>query len=634
MLGRVDTLQLLYSKRVDPIEFSWDRLWAPSIYNFMSEYHIDRLYNIATSVRYAGDSDKKDDAIREILYPLGFRRFAAGTNRIVYTYLEDSAFLIKIAIDKVGLKNSPDEFRNQMMLKPFVAKCFEVHPSGVIASFERGLPITNLHEFLSIWDDVFAAIMHMTGKHGVVIEDIGADFFMNWCIRKNFGPILCDYPEVFELDGNKLYCNRPIYPGTKFPVCGEGIDYDAGFNYVVCPRCGKQYRARELAAAVKKHDIIMKGEYDMDVMVVRGDEILVDGRDRGTDTFQRPVTKKPKKQRSREVRACIVCGDQVIAGDKSVMYDNVIRPAQMSNTLTVTECREIIEETNKASSKKMIEDYLENKPELKQQILDIFGEIPDAQTIDAMNIAMSNFITASSQPTKMLPTNRTPVVLDQMTMYASSMKDKQINPSTLKQQSTKYSSQQVEEPKEQDLHEVHIEFVADNSVINNPTVQQAAAERLRQNMFSVDGQPVKKEDKGISDEESIEKDTIGSDGDSSEGDGDKTDSEGDEKESVGAVPISSDAVEEIGAVPPEEMEIPEWNIVDPNAPKPEEPDYNNINYKPDVDISEKSYTDKEPVGSNMMADALKGFRMDTPVHENKPPQFRKRPEVPDNLDNF
>lgn len=616
MLGRVDTLQLLYSKRVDPIEFSWDRLWAPSIYNFMSEYHIDRLYNIATSVRYAGDSDKKDDAIREILYPLGFRRFAAGTNRIVYTYLEDSVFLIKIAIDKVGLKNSPDEFRNQMMLKPFVAKCFEVHPSGIIASFERGLPITNLHEFLSIWDDVFAAIMHMTGKHGVVIEDIGTDFFMNWCIRKNFGPILCDYPEVFELDGNKLYCNRPIYPGTKFPVCGEGIDYDAGFNYVVCPRCGKQYRARELAAAVKKHDIVMKGEYDMDVMVVRGDEILVDGRDRGTDTFQRPVTKKPKKQRSREVRACIVCGDQVIAGDKSVMYDNVIRPAQMSNTLTVAECREIIEETNKASSKKMMEDYLEDKPELKQQILDIFGEIPDAQTIDAMNIAMGNFITASSQPTKIVPN------ADLRATRRSNMVEE-----------IAYKPENPVTKPEQDLHEVHIEFVVGNSVINNPTVQQAA-EQLCQNTFSVDNQPVKKEDKGISDEESIEEDTTGSDGGSSEDDGDKTDSEGDEKESVGTVPTSSDAVEEIGVVPPEEMETPEWNIVDPNAPKPEEPDYNNINYKPDVDISEKSYTDKEPVGSNMMADALKGFRMDTPVHENKPPQFRKRPEVPDNLDNF
>ena len=35
------------------------------------------------------------------------------------------------------------------------------------------------------------------------MADIGTNFFMNWGIRPGFGPVLLDYPYVYELDGNK-----------------------------------------------------------------------------------------------------------------------------------------------------------------------------------------------------------------------------------------------------------------------------------------------------------------------------------------------------------------------------------------------------------------------------------------------
>lgn len=269
----------------------------------MSEYDIDRLYNVASSLRYAGDITKKEKAIKSILEPLGFRRFASGTNRIVYTYLEDTSFVVKVAVDKAGLRNTPAEFSNQMYLRPFVSKCFEAHPSGVIGSFERGMPITNMEEFLSVWDDVFETIINLIGEY--IIEDIGSKFFMNWCIREGWGLMLCDYPEMFKLDGNKLFCNKPVIPGQKLPLCGGLIDFDLGFNYLVCTKCGKQYIGRELSEAVKEKLIILKGEVEMDVQIVKGNEVIVDGRDYGTETI-----KPPRKKFARELSASIgVAGD-------------------------------------------------------------------------------------------------------------------------------------------------------------------------------------------------------------------------------------------------------------------------------------------------------------------------------------
>lgn len=286
-------LSALYSKRKTLAEFNWDTLFAPTIYTFVSEYDIERLYNIATSIKYAGDIRKKEVGIKEILEPRGFRRMGAGTNRIVYTYLDNRDFLFKVAVDKTGMKNTPDEFKNQQYLRPFVTKCFEFHPSGVLGSFERVMPITNVEEFLSVWDDIFEVLLSMIGEF--ILEDIGTQFFMNWGIRKGFGPVLLDFPELFKLDGNKLFCTKPLVPGQKLPMCGGQIDYDNGFNYLVCQTCNKQYKASDISKAINDKMLILKGEVDMEVQLVRGNDVIVDSRNNGTDIIK-PAPKKIQKR--------------------------------------------------------------------------------------------------------------------------------------------------------------------------------------------------------------------------------------------------------------------------------------------------------------------------------------------------
>ena len=75
---------------------------------------------------------------------------------------------------------------------------------------------------------------------------------MNFGIREGFGPVLLDFPYVYKLDGEKLFCNRPT-PDGEF--CGGVIDYDAGFNGLYCTKCGAMYKAKELEEAIKDQSV-------------------------------------------------------------------------------------------------------------------------------------------------------------------------------------------------------------------------------------------------------------------------------------------------------------------------------------------------------------------------------------------
>lgn len=288
-----DMLNTLYAKRMTAEEFNFDALTAPSMYNFLSEYDLERLYNITTSVKYSSKVDKKIQAIRDILRPRGFEQFANGTNRMCFRYLEDTSFLLKVPYKTSGLDNGAREFRNQQLIKPFVAKTFEVHPSGIASMHERVLPLTNKEELLSVADDVFYMLTAIIGKY--VIDDVGSEYFMNLGIRRGFGVVIMDYPDLFELDGRKLYCNRPIYPNTKTPVCGGLIDYDDGFSHLRCTKCGKEYTGSDLQLARKNHQIIIEGDNDMKVTVLRYGEPIRTS-DAETSSIIMPEVKKRERR--------------------------------------------------------------------------------------------------------------------------------------------------------------------------------------------------------------------------------------------------------------------------------------------------------------------------------------------------
>lgn len=305
--------QLTAPKKKSALEFNYDALWAPPIKCLISQDDINQLYKIATSLRYNDDIEKKYELIDAVMRPRGFKRGNRGTNRVVYNFLEDRRFCFKIALDRVGIKDSPAEFRNQQFFKPFCCKIFEVDPTGVVACIERVNPISSLEEFASIADDVFnMMVTKIIGKY--VVDDLGTEKFMNYGIRYNsngvaFGPVVIDFPYAYELDGAKLHCARQIRVGNTTTICNGEIDYDSGLNHLVCNKCGAKYTAKELG---KDDSNIIKYYSDEDgnykrlkrVMIIRGsDGTIVKDSGRSSKLY---ISKEEYEEATR-----IMCRDYV-----------------------------------------------------------------------------------------------------------------------------------------------------------------------------------------------------------------------------------------------------------------------------------------------------------------------------------
>ena len=271
-LPGVDIKEILMKGSTNVNNFNYDRLQeSVPLYQLFTEQDIYSLYKIATSIRYAGNKRKKLDEIAKIMKPKGFSRLAGGTNRVVYYHPDIPDMIWKIATDDTGLNDNPSEMYNQNFIKPYCCKVFSCHPSGVIASFERVERFVNYYEFECNRDCIFEIITKiLIGKY--VLEDFGIDYFMNWGVRVGFGPVILDFPYIYELDGNKLKCGLRLEDGT---ICNGEIDYTPGFNKLVCTKCGAEHRARELGSKLKDSsmDLERKGK-TMKITIMRGDEIV------------------------------------------------------------------------------------------------------------------------------------------------------------------------------------------------------------------------------------------------------------------------------------------------------------------------------------------------------------------------
>lgn len=288
----IDVLDILRAKKMSPMEDHFDRISLPLPMTFyLSPQDIEALRKIATSVKLAGKIREKYKMIDNIMRARGFKRFAAGTNRVVYSFYEDPSFLVKIAVDRVGMQDNPMEYQNQFFLKPYVAKMFCISPCGTVGFAERVIPIKNIAEFKEIASDVFDILVtKFLGKY--VVEDVGTKYFMNWGIRIGHGPVLLDYPYVYKLDGKKLYCNE-FLPDFNC-ICNGEIDYNSGFNHLVCCRCGKIYLAVDLRDDTPDNKkIIAKGGYSMKVQLVRGNEVVFDPIPMDDTITKQKAPKKP-----------------------------------------------------------------------------------------------------------------------------------------------------------------------------------------------------------------------------------------------------------------------------------------------------------------------------------------------------
>ena len=374
-MAKFDYMSILYSKEKSPLDFNFDTLIAPSMYNWLQPYQCDQLYNIASSVKYASKVKMKYKAIDEIMTKCNCRKIASGTNRVVYMPYEYKGLVFKIAIDRVGLSDNPAEYKNQFVLKPDITKIFEVHPSGAIGSVERVKPVTSIEEYISIADDVYNLLVKkIIGRY--VLEDIGTNFFMNIGVREGYGPVLLDFPYVYELDGSKLYCNDT---SLGSPCCGE-IDYDDGFNYLVCTKCGKKYNARDLQSTSSNSSIkiIKEGaEVNMKSIIVEDGKVVAQAQ--GTDSIStknqfRGIidTKDPigrKRRRKDKIFNKVPSGSMIVDDSPQTIGDVIGK--KMEDALFAKKLEELRTPTEKYEEKveeqKIGEEVVSNIYEAMQQ---------------------------------------------------------------------------------------------------------------------------------------------------------------------------------------------------------------------------------------------------------------------------
>lgn len=333
-MARINLIDIMKQKEKSPMEFHFDSLNIPPLLCYIPIEGINELYSIVTSLRYTSKIVEKINIINNIMKRYGFRKMFSGTNRVVYAPYEDQRFMVKVAIDKIGIKNNCQEMVNQVFLKPFVTKCFDISYNGVIASYERVRPITSRLEFQSVAEDVFELLYtKILGKY--VMEDVGEKYFMNFGVRDGFGVVLLDFSDLYELDGNKLYCND-FNPELNM-FCGGEIDYDDGINHLICTKCGKRYFATDLQAKDQNKIVIKRGvKNKMKITFTKNNgEEYVRGSE-GTKTIERPKGNQRRKPRPEYVKP----------GVKRLITKFEPASEMMQNTVITEETKKKIEQKN------------------------------------------------------------------------------------------------------------------------------------------------------------------------------------------------------------------------------------------------------------------------------------------------
>lgn len=293
--------EILYQKPIPNFIQEWYNMQAPYRLNqLLSPQDIAYLNSIATSVKLSGSPSKKKELITRLMEQRGFKRLDCGTNRIVYKFMEDQSFLVKVAFDRVAISDNLREYRNQEYLRPFCAKCFEVSPCGTVGMFERVMPVKNREQFASIAYRVFDIIVNcFIGKF--ILADFGTEYFKNWGVRVGAFPVIVDYPYLYELDPAKITCNnKDDHSPSGF--CEGEIDYEDGFNYLYCKKCGKRYLASELAKegsdrsgfSCKMEDSIM-----LEITIKKSNGTVVKlGEEKKTNTYKKLTRKEYKMKKS------------------------------------------------------------------------------------------------------------------------------------------------------------------------------------------------------------------------------------------------------------------------------------------------------------------------------------------------
>lgn len=233
---KISKLQEEYIKWYDSLQTRY-----PLSY-YLTNQDIAYLYRCAISPALNCNVKEKYHLIGELMRNRGFELIGGGTNRRAYRCTFED-LVIKVATDQVGFTSNLREFPNQNVIKPFCTKIFGTDYNGVVSMSEQFIPFKTVEEFQKYGQDIFDILYFKLRNNDIGMEDVGTRSFKNWGLRNGFGPGMLDFPTMYVLDPTKRFC-RNIVNGQ---MCGGTLDYDEGFNVIVCSECGRTHFVRTLA---------------------------------------------------------------------------------------------------------------------------------------------------------------------------------------------------------------------------------------------------------------------------------------------------------------------------------------------------------------------------------------------------
>ena len=206
---------------------------------------IAELNRMAKSPSLTLDMNKKLKAFDDFMMGKGFTLIGGGTNRRAYGTMYDNSIIIKVATDPGGSTSNLKEYTNQHIIKPFCTKIYEVIPSGELSLTERVIPFENEEDIVLYRNEIFDTLFFYIRNKNIAMDDIGLRSIRNLGYRRGFGPVFLDFPSMYVVDPRKRFCGALLDNGTK--KCSGSLDYDSGFDNIICGHCGRIIKAVELA---------------------------------------------------------------------------------------------------------------------------------------------------------------------------------------------------------------------------------------------------------------------------------------------------------------------------------------------------------------------------------------------------
>ena len=286
---------------IDDQMIRWYDSWqSPPLARWFTPQDVKFIEDVAVSPTLTTHPIEKYHLLDEFMASRGFKTEIGGTNRRFYSSVEFPQFGAKISTSFEGFKNNKDEFNVQHVLKPYCTKVYDVTQSGAIALDEVGIRVDK-DSIVDYGDQIFDILDIVFRRRKIAMTDVGIATPKQWVIRKNFGPILCDFPSVVILDPKKCYCTRRVKRhGIEMP-CNGLIDFDLGFNKMECTVCGQKYEIKSLMATNAPTTInrtFVKGESRKGELSNMAIEIIFDTDDVIVDGVSQKTKKKVLVDRS------------------------------------------------------------------------------------------------------------------------------------------------------------------------------------------------------------------------------------------------------------------------------------------------------------------------------------------------